>query len=272
LGVDIIEGVTLKDTIIEIMKEELSTEDIKEKLGIEKLFEEVEHLDGVVNNKIEVAVSNVKDDLTEKFKNQIKNESAGTEKMGDISKSISSLKNDVTGLQTNVSKNRTSFTNLQRNLGEEKNELENKFIKLDTSFSNLKRNLEGKADVTVGHCRGLKSEVNNLITDLSKLRKDVSSIGSDVLNLKGKIKSSKAEKIMTAKDEPPCENCRKNPCLNEEPVTLENFVKGARVYWTKGNGFGTLTKKEDNHLYFEFRSTELNCNIERKLSPLQYSC
>ena len=58
------------------------------------------------------------------------------------------------------------------------------------------------------------------------------------------MKSSKAEKIMTAKDEPPCENCRKNPCLNGEPVTLENFVKGARVYWSRGKGFGTLTKKK----------------------------
>merc|ERR1712217_931618 len=64
-GVDIIEGVTLKDTILEIMKEELSTDNIKEKLGIENLIEEVEHLDGIVTNKIEAAVSKMKDDLTE---------------------------------------------------------------------------------------------------------------------------------------------------------------------------------------------------------------
>ena len=64
-------------------------------------------------------------------------------------------------------------------------------------------------------------------TDLSKLSNDVSSIGADVLNLKEKMQSSKADKIMTAKDEQPCENCRKNPCLNGEPVTIENFVNRA---------------------------------------------
>ena len=57
MGIDVIEGVTLKHTITitEIIKEELGTETSKEKLGIENLIEEVEHLDGVVNNKIEAS-------------------------------------------------------------------------------------------------------------------------------------------------------------------------------------------------------------------------
>ena len=94
----------------------MSTDNIKEKLGIENLIEEVEHLDGIVNNKIEAAVSKMKDDLTEEFENQIKDKSADTEKMGDIAKSISSLENDVTGLKTGLTNIGTKFTNLKQNL------------------------------------------------------------------------------------------------------------------------------------------------------------
>ena len=61
LGIDVIEGVTLKDTIMEIIKEESGTDNIKEKLVIENLIEEVEHLDGVVNNKIEAAEKRVEE-------------------------------------------------------------------------------------------------------------------------------------------------------------------------------------------------------------------
>ena len=168
LGVDIIEGVTLKDTIIEIMKEELSTDNIKEKLGIENLIEEVEHLDGIVNNKIEVAVSKVKDDLTEEFKNQIKGESAGTEKMRDIERSISNLKNDVTGLQTNVSNNRTSFSNLKQNLEEMKaRDLETKVNELNTEMTTIGTNFSN-----------LKSEVSNLKDD------DIWNLQEEMYNLK----------------------------------------------------------------------------------------
>ena len=57
----------------------MGTENIKEKLGIENLIEEVEHLDGIVNNKIEAAVNKVNGDPTEEFKNQIKDEFVDTE-------------------------------------------------------------------------------------------------------------------------------------------------------------------------------------------------
>ena len=62
--------------------------------------------------------------------------------------------------------------------------------------------MEEKAD------GGLKSEVNNLRTNLSKLSKDMSSIGADILNLKEKMQSSKADKIMTVKNVPSCKNCK----------------------------------------------------------------
>ena len=91
------------------MEIEFEEDDTLKEALMKNIKEEVEHLNGIVNNKIEVAVSKVKDDLNEEFKNHIKDRYADTEKMGDLAISISSLKNHVSGLQTNVSNNRTSL-------------------------------------------------------------------------------------------------------------------------------------------------------------------
>ena len=132
--------------------------------------------------------------------------------------------------------------------------------------------MEEKAD------GGLKSEVNNLTTDLSKLSKDVSSIGADVLNLKEKIKSSKDEKIITVKEKPvKCKNCRKNPCLNGEPVTVENFVDGAHfeANSTKGivHGYTHIGDNGDKWIrHWTEEQQEATEVFTKKKKSLRYSC
>ena len=76
VGIEFDEDDTLKEVLMKNIKDELSTDNIKEKL------------DGIVNNKIETDVSKVKDDLTEEFKNQIKDKFADTEKMETLVRSI----------------------------------------------------------------------------------------------------------------------------------------------------------------------------------------
>ena len=255
---------------------------------------------------IDVAVSKVKDDLTEteEFKNQIKNESAGTEKMGDISKSISSLKNDVTGLQTNVSNNRTSFSNLKQNLEEMKagdletrvNELNAEVSNTRISFNNLKRNLEEvKARDLEIRVNELKANVGNMETKFSKLRQtvdsnfkwymnkseerytewfnelsgDLSEVGKDVSRMATQVKDLK-EKMDDSKPG----KAEKIMTVKDEPVKCKNCktnpcLKGKLV--TLGN-FAELAncKDEDGDCGYIHMHKDGDCRYPNMQSEKRY--
>ena len=53
-----------------------------------------------------------------------------------------------------------------------------------------------------------KVKLEDLESRGNNLSKEVSNIGTDVLNLKEKMKDSKADKIMTVQNEPSCKNCK----------------------------------------------------------------
>ena len=93
------------------------------------------------------------------------------------------------------------------------NELNTEISITRISFNNLKRNFE---EMKAGDLYDLKEENSEIKERLDNSERSVS---------KPKKKIMTAEEI--TEDEPPCENCRKNPCLDGEPVTIENFVDGA---------------------------------------------
>ena len=70
---------------------------------------------------------------------------------------------------------------------------------------------------------------------VSKLNKEVSNIGSDVINLKVKMEKFKSGK---------CKKCKSNSCLNGNPVTEENYVKGANC--RNSDGFNGHTNTDVN--------------------------
>ena len=62
------------------------------------------------------------------------------------------------------------------------------------------------------------------------MKTDFGSMRSDIRNLKEKMETSNAEKILTIGDETSfvtCKNCKSNPCLKDSQITQTNFVDGA---------------------------------------------
>ena len=100
----------------------------------------------------------------------------------------------------------------------------------------------------------IKQKLKTNKEKLEGSEKSVSTVSKNVSSsyLKLEMGNSKTEKIITVKNQPAtCKNCKNNPCLDDKPVTPENFMKEASAYWAKWDDFRTLTRKRDDHIYFK---------------------
>ena len=141
--------------------------------------------------------------------------------------------------------------------------------------SELKSNWQ-KVHNDIETLEGEKDELKNTVT---KLGAEVNSLGSDVFGLKEQVEmktSLSSNKIITVVNEPSpspakCKNCKKNPCLKGELVTLQNFVDGA--YFRGNDGIKGYTKlqgfewvlPEDKDSFFPF-------HIYARQNSIRYSC
>ena len=210
-------------TITQNIKQEVFQLD---KLGRKSVIDEItkakidiiDHVSGELGVD-DIEGPNMKEAFVNNLKDELGLEGIKTEQ-DTFEKSISSLKTSFSNLKQNLKANikdelEVEFTNCKKKIIEEIiEEFKNGIEDIDGDISDLK---DEKDEI--------KERLDNSEKSVSKLSKDVSSIVSDVLNLKETMKSSKAEKIMTVKNEPSCKNCKNDTCLNGNPVTLENFVE-----------------------------------------------
>jgi len=112
---------------------------------------------------------------------------------------------------------------------------------------------------------------------MSNFNDDLSSVETDVSNLKERMENSKPLK---------CKNCKKYPCLKGKTVTVENFVNGAYfrgVYGQEKNvvygyshigGFGKFLGKKfkGQWILFEVDGNEETLTFTENIKSLRYLC
>ena len=114
-------------------------------------------------------------------------------------------------------------------------------------------------------------QMDNLERRVNNSSKDVSSIGSFVQDLKEKMKSSKAEKIITVKDEPvKCKNCKTDPCLNGKLIIMRDFVDGIKIWESRGGSGCTPINGSKKWVFWDREYV----NPQKSMSSLKirYSC
>merc|ERR1712074_27157 len=102
---------------------------------------------------------------------------------------------------------------------------------------------------------------------------DVSSMATQVKDLKERMKSSKDEKIMTVKDEPvKCKNCKSDPCLKGKLVTFGNFAELANCKdedEDEGFAYGYIHMQKGKR-YFKYEHG--GPFLLEQVKSLRYSC
>ena len=131
---------------------------------------------------------------------------------------------------------------------------------LNTKLTNLKQSFQSNFD-----------KFGEQITDrVNELNDDLSSVETDVEDLKERIENSKADKISTVRDR--CRNCKNNPCLNGKSITKENVVGGAKFTSRCGSGY-TKIDGYNKFIYWDYGSGYAD-SFEGtiKTLALKYSC